>query len=157
MTRWRDESAQVSASTGFITALWASGGLALLSAAVLESPTEMGRHWLTVFMFVAGTYLASYIIGARLFRRRVVRTNIFMSWFTAFAVSEAVLFFGAMAGGSGALLQALLRGEVSGEVWAYPLGAPLLLCLYGVMFTGPLSLGLGLHVRLWSHWSGTEG
>lgn len=151
MTKWRDEESRASAAAGFITALWASGGLAILAAGLPGQ--ELRESWLVALMFVVVLYMASYFIGGWWLGDRRVRRSLWMSWVVAFATSELVLGAASVAGGVGATVLELSRNGWVPGAWAYPLQAPLLMCVYGAMFTLPLSLGLGLHNRLWSAWS----
>ena len=81
MTKWRDEESRARAASGFITALWASGGLAILATGL--PVRELRDSWLVALMFVAVLYAASYFIGGRLRGDRRVRHNIWASWAVA--------------------------------------------------------------------------
>lgn len=134
---------------GFITAFWASFGVAILAAAAVDGDalSFMADGWLMAVMFVAATYTSSYFVGMRAFAFERVKTNPFLSILVAFVVSEVVLGLGVLAGGTGhVILESIRDGRLAGEPGANVLVAPLAFMMYGVMFTGPLSIGLGLNI-----------
>lgn len=135
----------------FFTALWASGGVAVLGGMLLESKLVtvfMAESWMVAIPFVFGVYASSYVVG-RMLARRKVRENVFASIGVSFIVAEVVLLLGAVFGSLGFLAQTLLEGTVMMHLEAI-VYAPFVLTMFGAMFCLPLSIGLGLHVRFWS-------
>ena len=141
------------AQAGFITAVWASGGLAILAAALFDEMSDfMGDNGLAAVLFVAATYASSYLFG-RLLARERIRANIFLAVPVAFVVSTLVLATAGMFGGVGATITMLASGQVDPDAFAPIFVVPFVMTLWGVMFTGPLSLGLGITTRLWHAWT----
>lgn len=142
-------SPEIKTSSGFITAFWASGGLAILGSFALDRGLSMlsSVEWATMIPFVIGVYASSYVFGKILARERI-RKNIFWSILVAFVVSELVLFGGSVFGGVGYVMSSLIEGKnfefVIGEAFGGVFGLPIL----GVMFTLPLSVALGTNIRL---------
>lgn len=143
---------EIRSSTGFITALWASGGLGILSMPILDDGlARMGlTEWATIIPFVFGIYAASYLFGGIL-SHKSVRRNIFVAALAALLVSELVLLSGSVVGGLGYIASSLVEGSNNmtsfhglSEVFS-TVGA---LTIFGAMFTAPLSVGLGAHVRI---------
>lgn len=143
---------EIRSSAGFVTALWASGGLGILSVPILENGLAGLSliEWSTLIPFVFGVYAASYLFGGLLSHKRV-RRNVFVAVVAALLVSELVLLSGSVAGGLGYIASSLIEGSnnmtsVSGVVEVFStVGA---LTIFGAMFTTPLSVGLGAHVRI---------
>lgn len=142
-----------SAQAGFITAVWASGGLAILAAGLFDEMADfMGDNGLAAVLFVTATYASSYLFG-RLLARERIRSNIFFAVPVAFVVSTLVLATAGVFGGAGATITALASGQVDPDAFAPVFVVPFVMTLWGVMFTGPLSLGLGITARLWHAWT----
>jgi len=143
---------EIRSSTGFITALWASGGLGILSMPILDDGlARLGlTEWATIIPFVFGIYAASYLFGGIL-SHKSVRKNVFVSVRAALLVSELVLLSGSVTGGLGYIASSLIEGSNNmtsfnglSEVFSI-VGA---MTIFGAMFTAPLSIGLGAHVRI---------
>ncbi len=144
-----DEGSRV----GFITAMWASVGVAFLASSAFEHGDVLSKlddSWQTFIPFLLGTYGMSYVAG-RMFLWRGVSQHIVKSWLMAALVSSLVLGAGTMAGALGQLLHKLLIGQTLVLNNLNILWIPAFMVLFGQVFTLPLSLGLGLHVRLWRH------
>ena len=140
---------------GFITAFWASFGVAVFAVAALENgPMRFFEdHWLLALMFALGTYTTSYLAGMFAFSFENVRRNPFLAVLAAFFVAEIVLGVGVFSGGTGhVLLESIRAGQIAGDPGGSMLVAPLAITAYGVMFTGPLSLGLGLTIWVRERW-----
>ena len=134
---------------GFLTAFWASFGVAILGAALIdEDPVQfLSEYWLVAVMFVLTIYGSSYLLGMRAFAFEKVKTNPFLSVLAAFLVSELVLGFGVFAGGLGNVILEVVRGNFSQvNIFEDVIGMTGGFMMFGVMFTTPLALGLGLNV-----------
>ena len=137
----------------FITALWASGGLAILASLYIPVQlVEITSDLLPIIVpFVLGTYLTSYWLGAKLLVRRSVRGHFFKAFSASFFVSEAVVFVSTFLASTGSALHTLLSGGAFGqidlEIFLY---IPMIMVFYGAMFCLPLALALATHIRLWT-------
>lgn len=149
----REESYELAAlrKIPFFTALWASGGVAMMAGSMYHPyivSNFMAENWPVVVPFVFGVYASSYALGKLLVNRKV-RENIFASIAVSFAVSELVLLLGCLFGAVGKLAQALVQGNVMQHMESIVYG-PFFIAMFGAMFCFPLAVGLGAHVRIWS-------
>ncbi len=157
VTRERQEDLmhyEASKSVPFITAAWASVGLAILSSVVSGSPSGISRflaeHLHVALPFVVGVYVASYV-GGRWLMRTKIRENVFASIAASFLVAEGVLFAGSVLGSIGGLIKEVATSSSYIDFSEF-LVAPFMMAFFGGMFCLPLAIGLGAHIRLWSLW-----
>lgn len=148
---------EASKTVPFVTATWASIGVAILASSMgshTSIMTYLSENLLIAVPFVAGVYISSYL-GGRWLARKKIRENVFLSIGASFLVAEGVLFLSSAVGSMGGLLKEIITGPGYIDYNSFFL-IPLAMVVFGAMFCLPLAVGLGAHVRLWSLWKGQK-
>lgn len=138
------------AKAGAITASWASLGVVILafflSAAANGVLAYLEDDLLTAILFVFALYGGSYFFGGRILGAERVSRRVHLSVPLAFVVTQLVLGVACLLGVCGDLLTHLLRGGLELADVSLSLEAAFDVMCWGLLFTTPLSVLLGLHI-----------